>query len=115
MFQFKRDYKDWIVLRHESPDNIGILEDEWNDFDHLTARTKMLHNTKRKTQPWKTGLPVDFTPADKLRKYPALAKLNRRPVGAVQGPPGPETGTVLFRPGARVPGKRHCQRIAGSR
>ena len=77
LFQFKRDYKDWIVLRHESPDNIGILEDEWNDFDHLTGQTKMLHNTKRKTQPWKTGLPVDFTPADKLRKYPALAKLNR--------------------------------------
>ncbi len=77
MFQFKRDYKDWIVLRHETPDNLGILEDEWNDFDHLTGQTKMLHNTKRRTQPWKTGLRVDFTPADKLRKYPALAKLNR--------------------------------------
>jgi hypothetical protein len=37
----------------------------------------MLHNTKRRTQPWKTGLPVDFTPADKLRKYPLLASLNR--------------------------------------
>ncbi len=77
MFQFKRDYKDWIVLRHETSDNLGILEDEWNDFDHLTGQTKMLHNTKRRTQPWKTGLRVDFTPADKLRKYPALAKLNR--------------------------------------
>jgi len=77
LFQFKRDYKDWIVLRHESPENLGILEDEWNDFDRLTERTKMIHNTKRRTQPWKTGLPVDFTPADKLRKYPALAKLNR--------------------------------------
>jgi len=37
----------------------------------------MLHNTKRRTQPWKTGLPVDYTPADKLRKYPLLAFLNR--------------------------------------
>jgi len=76
LFQFKRDYKDWIVLRHESADNIGVLEDEWNDFDRLTENTRMLHNTKRRTQPWKTGLPVDFTPADKLKKYPVLAKLN---------------------------------------
>jgi hypothetical protein len=77
LFRFERDYKDWIVLRHESPENIGVLEPEWNDFDRLTEKTKMLHNTKRRTQPWKTGLPVDFTPADKLKKYPLLAKLNR--------------------------------------
>lgn len=77
LFRFERDYKDWIVLRDEPPGNIGILEDQWNDFDHLDGQTRMLHNTKRRTQPWKTGLPVDFTPADKLRKYPVLAKLNR--------------------------------------
>jgi hypothetical protein len=77
LFQFKRDYKDWIVLRHEASENIGVLEDEWNDFDRLTEKTRMLHNTKRLTQPWKAGLPVDFTPADKLKKYPLLAKLNR--------------------------------------
>jgi len=77
LFQFKRDYKDWICLRHEPPDSIGYLEPEWNDFDHLTDKTRMLHNTKRRTQPWKTGLPVDFTPADKLKKYPPLAFLNR--------------------------------------
>ena len=77
MFRFERDYKDWIVLGHESPENIGVLEDEWNDFDKLTDNTKMLHNTKRRTQPWKTGLPVDYTPANKFKKHPALAKLNR--------------------------------------
>ncbi len=77
LFRFERDYKDWIVLRHEAADKLGILEDEWNDFDRLTAQTKMLHNTKRRTQPWKTGLSVDYTPADKFRKYPALAKMNR--------------------------------------
>jgi hypothetical protein len=77
LFQFTRDYKDWIVLRHEPAENIGVLEDEWNDFDRLTENTRMLHNTKRRTQPWKTGLPVDFTPADKLKKYPVLAKLNK--------------------------------------
>ncbi len=77
LFQFKRDYKDWIVLRDEPRENVGYLEDEWNDFDRLTDRTKLLHNTKRRTQPWKTGLPVDFVPADKLSKYPLLPQLNR--------------------------------------
>ncbi len=77
LFRFERDYKDWMVLAHEDPKNIGILDEEWNDFDRLTDKTKLLHNTKRRTQPWKTGLPVDFTPADKLKKYPLLAKLNR--------------------------------------
>lgn len=76
LFRRKLDYKDWIVLRHEERGNVGVLEPEWNDFDRLTPRTKMLHNTKRRTQPWKAGLPVDFTPADKLRKHPMLAKLN---------------------------------------
>jgi len=55
------DYLDWINLKREELDMIGLLEREWNDFDHLTPRTKLLHNTKRRTQPWKTGLPVDFT------------------------------------------------------
>ncbi|MGD8937730.1 MAG: hypothetical protein PVF07_14725 [Thiogranum sp.] len=77
LFRYERDYKEWICLRDEPPENIGYLEDEWNDFDRLTPATRMLHNTKRRTQPWKTGLPVDFTPADKLKKYPLLALLNR--------------------------------------
>lgn len=77
MFRFERDYKDWIVLGHESPDNLGVLEDDWNDFDRLTDNTKLLHNTKRRTQPWKTGLPVDYTPANKFKKHPSLAGLNR--------------------------------------
>lgn len=55
------DYLDWINLKLEDIDTIGLLEPEWNDFDHLTPSTKLLHNTKRRTQPWKTGLPIDFT------------------------------------------------------
>lgn len=81
LFEFKRDYKDWMVLAHEAPENIGWLEPEWNDFDRLTPATRLLHNTKRWTQPWKTGLPVDFTPADKLRDRPLLARLNRLRAG----------------------------------
>jgi hypothetical protein len=55
------DYLDWINLEREDRSTIGLLEPEWNDFDRLTERTKLLHNTKRRTQPWKTGMPVDFT------------------------------------------------------
>ncbi|MGI9330109.1 MAG: hypothetical protein ACR2QB_05280 [Gammaproteobacteria bacterium] len=76
LFEFTRDYKDWIVLGHEAPENLGVLDDCWNDFDRLDSQTKLLHNTKRRTQPWKTGLPVDYTPADKLKKYPLLPQLN---------------------------------------
>ncbi|MCB9831010.1 MAG: hypothetical protein H6807_00945 [Planctomycetes bacterium] len=71
LFDFKRDYMDWICLRTEKPESIGLFENEWNDFDRLTPKTKMIHNTKRQTQPWKTGLPVDFFPA---RKKAKLAK-----------------------------------------
>ncbi len=77
LFAFKRDYKDWIGLRDEPPEHIGFLEKEWNDFDRLTGRTKLLHNTKRRTQPWKTGLPVDFVPADKFKRFPPLRSLMR--------------------------------------
>jgi hypothetical protein len=55
------DYLEWINLDREDRSTIGLLEPEWNDFDRLTPRTKLLHNTKRRTQPWKTGMPVDFT------------------------------------------------------
>ncbi|RIL07699.1 MAG: hypothetical protein DCC71_02210 [Proteobacteria bacterium] len=65
LFEGKRDYMDWICLKLEPRETVGLLEDEWNDFDRLTPRTKMIHNTKRHTQPWKTGLPADFRPAPK--------------------------------------------------
>lgn len=77
LFRFEKDYKEWMVLAYEDPANIGYLEDCWNDFDHLDADTRLLHNTKRRTQPWKTGLPVDYTPADKFKDKPLLAALNR--------------------------------------
>ncbi|HFD92694.1 MAG TPA: hypothetical protein ENJ22_05335 [Gammaproteobacteria bacterium] len=69
MFEFKRDYMDWICVKLEPRETIGLLENEWNDFDKLTEKTKMLHTTKRKTQPWKTGLPVDFRPPERVRGF----------------------------------------------
>ena len=61
MFAFKRDYRDWVSLLLEPQDSIGVLDDSWNHYDRLDAQTKMLHNTGRLTQPWKTGLPIDFS------------------------------------------------------
>ena len=61
LFQGKLDYEDWVILAKEPKGSIGFLENEWNDFDRLSPATKLVHNTKRLTQPWKTGLPIDFT------------------------------------------------------
>lgn len=67
LFEFTRDYRDWILLRHEPVANVGLLEEAWNDFDRLGPETRLLHNTRRRTQPWKTGLPVDFLVGRGLR------------------------------------------------
>lgn len=60
MFNMKHDYGPWISLLMEPEENIGEIEEEWNHFDTLNECTKLLHNTERSTQPWKTGLPVDY-------------------------------------------------------
>lgn len=74
LFAHRFDYIDWIELKREDPATIGFLEPEWNDFDRLTPSTKILHTTKRRTQPWKAGLPIDYTlrergPFDFLRRW----------------------------------------------
>ena len=74
LFRGDLDYTDWMSLRLEPRDGIGELEPCWNDFDRLTAETKLLHNTRRKTQPWKTGLPLDFAPKVKQKKRSPLRR-----------------------------------------
>jgi hypothetical protein len=73
MFDRKLDYMDWIGLRKEPRDSIGLFEPEWNDFDKLTPQTRLIHNTRRLTQPWKAGLPIDWTPNDRFRLFPPSA------------------------------------------
>jgi hypothetical protein len=72
-----RDYMDWVSLKIEDSNAIGLFENEWNDFDRLTENTRLLHNTKRKTQPWKTGLHVDYRPADTFQLFPPRHWLRR--------------------------------------
>lgn len=56
MFDHKRNYQAWICLELEPQDSLGPFENKWNDFDNLDEETQLLHNTRRMTQPWKTGL-----------------------------------------------------------
>jgi hypothetical protein len=73
LFAHRFDYIDWIELKREDRSTIGFLESGWNSFDRLDSRTKILHTTRRRTQPWKTGLPVDYT----LRETGALDFVRR--------------------------------------
>lgn len=52
------DYNDWSRLKKES---VVEISREWNSLDLITENTKFLHTTNRLTQPWRTGLPIDFT------------------------------------------------------
>lgn len=61
LFAKRLDYVEMIELRREKRETIGLLETVWNDFDRMGPDTRLLHTTKRRTQPWKTGLKVDFT------------------------------------------------------
>jgi len=77
LFAHRFDYIDWIELKREEPATIGLLEPEWNDFDRLTPETKILHTTKRRTQPWKAGLPIDYTLRER-GPFDFLRRLKRR-------------------------------------
>jgi hypothetical protein len=77
MFDGDLDYHDWVCLKTEDRANIGTLENQWNDFDRFTTETKLLHTTRRKTQPWKSGLPIDWRPAERFRLFPPIGWLMR--------------------------------------
>jgi hypothetical protein len=67
LFAHTFDYLPWNRLELEDQSTIGKLEPEWNCFDELRPDTKILHTTRRRTQPWKTGLPVDYILHEKKR------------------------------------------------
>ena len=80
MFSGELDYGPWIGLLTEDPETIGNLDEVWNSFDKLTPETRLLHNTERGTQPWKTGLPIDF---DTNTRTPAKAAKPRSLLGRI--------------------------------
>lgn len=105
VFLGKYDYRDWMWLRLEPPGSVAPLEPQWNDFDRLQRETKMLHNTQRRTQPWKTGLPADFTLRGlTLRKRVGAAVRRARaaltgthPTGYYEPHPDPAQEQLFFR------------------
>lgn len=52
------DYTTIMSLANET--SASELPRVWNSLDYLDENTKMLHTTNRLTQPWKTGLKIDF-------------------------------------------------------
>ncbi len=103
----RADYQPWICLKDEPRETIGLLEDEWNDFDKLDdEHASMIHNTQRRTQPWKAGLPVDFRPAENKGSFPARSATDAgaprsvrrvRLLGHLHPPPGSEPGALVLR------------------
>lgn len=75
------EYGEIMALRRERG-NVKDLPRVWNSLDVLTDETKMLHTTGRLTQPWKTGLPIDFTrnPMPKI-----LGVIPREPIHRLLG------------------------------
>ena len=92
LFAQRIDYVDWIELKREDRSTIGLLEAEWNDFDRLSERTKVLHTTKRRTQPWKSGLPVDYT----LRERGPFDFLRRMRHRTYQPHPDPNVEALVY-------------------
>lgn len=81
MAKKEMDYDDIMTLRLIR-DDVKELSRVWNSLDVLSDETKMLHTTGRLTQPWKTGLPIDFTrnPLPKL-----LGFIPREPIHRLLG------------------------------
>lgn len=88
LFAGERDYNDWMWLLGEPAGSVGELEEHWNHFDTLNASTKLLHNTHRRTQPWKTGLPADFTPRGQHADPSFFTRTLDRLRGRSNGPRG---------------------------
>lgn len=92
LFEQRFDYLEWIDLKLEDRATIGLLGPEWNDFDRLTPATRILHTTKRRTQPWKAGLPIDFTPGN----HGALDFIRRWRRRHYQPHPDPNQEALVF-------------------
>ena len=78
----KLDYLDLIRLKKENPETLIDMPRIWNNLDTLTPETKMIHMTNRITQPWSTGLAIDFTP-NPLPKI--LGFIPREPIHKILG------------------------------
>lgn len=92
----KRTYEDIAQLRNEPEGSVREIPRIWNNLDTLTPETKMIHTTGRLTQPWKTGLPIDFTfnPIPKLFGF--IPRFWVHHPNRYQKHPNPDIETLFF-------------------
>ncbi len=79
LFSFKLDYSDLINLDFINKNLIGLIDENFNSHDEITNNTIFLHTTNRITQPWKTGLNIDYS--YHVSKYSLLINYIRKYVG----------------------------------
>lgn len=79
----KLDYVyDVISLKKEPAGSILEMPRIWNNLDTLTEDTYLIHMTDRITQPWRTGLKIDFT----INKMPKIfGIIPREPIHKLLG------------------------------
>ena len=70
------------IMQLHAEKSVTELDRQWNSLDVLNEETKILHTTGRETQPWKTGLPIDFT-RNKMQKLFGI--IPREPIHALLG------------------------------
>ncbi len=94
------NYMDTMTLRSEKA-SICEIPRIWNHLDEYTEETKIIHMTGRLTQPWRTGLPIDFT-QNKMKKIlgviprePVLKLLGKYP-STYQKHPNPKIEALFF-------------------
>lgn len=80
-------------LKALAGEDVLELSKDWNTFDAITPSTKMIHMTRKLTQPWKTGLPIDFVVRKRMPKLFGIISrewvhrlLGRNPVPKVRLP-----------------------------
>ena len=61
LFSLKIDYSELINLDFIHKNSIGLIDENFNSHDEITDQTILLHTTNRITQPWKTGLDIDYS------------------------------------------------------
>lgn len=69
------DYTKVMTLALEPAGSIMEMPRLYNNLDTLTDDTYMIHMTNRLTQPWKTGLEIDFTRNDPGKYFGIIPKI----------------------------------------
>ena len=106
LWEHRIDYLDWINLKLEKLETIGLLEPEWNDFDQLTPAHQAAPQHEA------ADAAVEDRPADRLHvpraQGAAQPRAADRPHGraALHAPPRPQPGSLFLCASGRGPGCR---------